>query len=132
MSQYRLTFNEEQARLIVQAMDAYSRLSIGQFDAAIGSTWMHKILEVDRKEVEYHCNQLKKIFTGMDHPGASYGIYSKEILDRARIAWDIQQVVRNRLAWDKNPEGGFTVNFDSPMKSSEQPLPMIEKRIEDD
>jgi len=132
MPKYRLTFNEEQADLLVRALDAYSRLCVGQFNTAVESAWMHKILEVDRKDVEYHCNQLKRIFTGINSPGASYGIYSKEIPDGARIAWDIQQVVRNRLAWDRNPQGGITVNFDTPMQASEQPLPVIEKSVEEE
>ena len=44
-----------------------------------------------------------------------------------RIAWDIQQVIRHRIAWDRNPKGNITVDFDSPLKTSDEQLPIIEE-----
>jgi len=66
-------------------------------------------------------NVVRALVTGFP-AGASYGIHSPEVDDRARQAYDIQQVIRHRLAWDRNPEGGITVNFDSPMRTSTEQL----------
>lgn len=41
--------------------------------------------------------------------------------------WDIYQVARHRLAWDRKPEGGFTVAFDEPFQTSQYPLPIIQR-----
>jgi len=54
--------------------------------------------------------------------------FSEKIHDVFRIAWDLQQVIRHRLAWDRNPKGGIQVSFDDPLKSSREPLASI-KRI---
>ena len=50
------------------------------------------------------------------------------INDSFRVAWDLQQVIRYRLAWDRNPEGGIQVIFDEPLKSSQEPLACIKKQ----
>lgn len=45
----------------------------------------------------------------------------------SNIAWNLYEVFRHRLAWDKYPEGGYTVSFDTPRKISMEPLAKIEK-----
>ena len=45
-------------------------------------------------------------------------------------AWDIYQVIRHAYAWKRYPEGGWTVDFNEPMKTGHEPLPEI--TIEDD
>ena len=110
--------NSEHCQVLMKALDLYSRLLIGQFD-------MLKDTVTDWKKWSPKANelieQLKQEVYGFSS-GASYGIHSPEVDDDARVAWDVQQVLRNRLAWDRNPKGGMQVSFDSPMKSSEQPL----------
>lgn len=46
----------------------------------------------------------------------------KEHTESSMIAWDIMQVVRHRVAWDTYPEGGMTVQFDTPVKFGPEEL----------
>jgi len=73
-------------------------------------------------------------------PNASLGIHSQHISDRARKAYDIQQIVRHSIAWDSEGKDPSTherdwktmmqVSFDSPQKISKDRsfvLPEIKK-----
>ena len=126
---YRLAITEKQARLIVDALDLYSRIGMGQlqevafvlrsnsFEDTIDFGILDKVTELLRKASSYW----------MNGSGGYHGIYSDKINDNFRVAWDLQQVIRYRLAWDRNPEGGIQVHFDEPMKTSLEELAVIKK-----
>lgn len=54
-----------------------------------------------------------------EHVHSSYGIFSKKIDRRARIAYDMQQVIRYTSAWYFHPDGGPSVDFGTPMQAEE-------------
>ena len=121
-NKYALYLNEEQAKVVLQALDLFSRIHMGQVE------------EVDAIIRLYGINQKTKDLDGMKNAMAMFkkaafpelsstsyhGINSSDIDDNARVAWDIQQVLRNVIAWHKTPQGGMTVDFDVPMRSSEK------------
>jgi hypothetical protein len=122
--------SEKQARIIISALDFYSRIGIGQFREIVSafSWWQRDEQWLNhRDEVERLIHDAQFNLTGMPF-NASYGIFSPEVPESAKIAWDIQQVIRHRLAWDRNPKGGMTVDFDTPMKSSTKDFPTIEEK----
>jgi hypothetical protein len=123
---YRLTLTEDQLRVIKSSLESYSRMAIGQFKTSLEEVWYDKVYKVDRKRLEAACDELKELFTGLMSKGASYGIHQEEVREEARIAYDLNQVIRHRLAYDDNPKGGNTVNYHEPLRSSTQPLPIIE------
>ena len=49
-------------------------------------------------------DEAKKVITGHDS-NASFGIHSTEVSDKARIAYDIQQVIRHQLWKDESHKG---------------------------
>ena len=60
---------------------------------------------------------------------ASYGIYSHEVQDSARTLYDMHQIIRNKLAYEANPEvnygnrwekGKITIDFDEPHQSDKE------------
>ena len=132
MKVYRLTVTDNQLDAIDRALESFMRMSIGQFKYSIEEVWRDKVLEVDRRELESICDRLKEMYTGYKDRGASYGIHSKEVQEDARIAWDIKQVIRHRISYDRHPEGGHTVNFNPPNRSSLEPLPGIEKKVDNE
>jgi len=77
------------------------------------------------REAENLLYEVKKLLTGLKHnvnPGITM------VNNNAKIAYDLHQVIRHRLAWDENPEGDFwNVFFDTPMQVSDQPLAEINK-----
>jgi hypothetical protein len=121
MSKYTLTLNEKQAQILVSALDLYSRIGIGQFE---------EVLQVYDRDLKLDHDQRERIRKALNvakgeagHPSnGSYGIHNPEVRGEFRTAYDIQQVVRNRLAWDRKPQGDITVDFDKPDRIGTEPL----------
>lgn len=122
MSNYRLTLSKSQAETLIRALDLYTRIGLGQLEE-IAHMFAFEISPDEKDRLRAHLDQAKLV---LGHPAnGSHGINSIEVDDDFRAAYDIQQVVRHRLAWDKKPEGGIQVNFDEPRQTSDQPLPQI-------
>lgn len=125
MKTYSIHLNGEQLRVIIIALEAYTRLCLAQFDYAIEKSTI-KIPIEKLPGLKDRCNELKTFLTGIMN-NASYGIGSKEYTEPARIAHDIHEVLRNYRAWDECPEGGIGVDFYTPLKIGQEPLITIER-----
>ena len=121
---YLLEIDEDHARLLIEALDFYSRVHMGQLEVI---TEQH-IHSFDDPEDCHRFRQtvlLLKDDLGIHH-NAHWGIRSPKVIEGAKIAFDIQQIIRHRLAWDRHPEGGHTVDFGSLFKCSQsKSLPKI-------
>ncbi len=124
MKLYTITVNERQARILVAALDIYSRIGIGQFEAAAEVYDVAFRLAVEVKDRIRAGLRIAKEAAG--HPAnGSFGIHNASVADDFRNAFDLQQVIRNRLAWDRKPEGGVQVDFDEPRQIGTEPLAKI-------
>lgn len=148
----KLELSDEQAAVLVEALDLYSRCLIGQFEevgqAAIlynvnmldsevrrSNKQIYTVSKPDKKAWDAHhdfsdaIRKLKQDILGI-HSNGSYGIHSEFIHDNARVAFDVLQVVRNFLAWKRHKDGcamsTLGVSFDTPVQTSKQQLPRIE------
>lgn len=123
---YTLEMSAEQARLLVQALDHYSRIGSGQFENVVDVYDHDYRMSLHKKEDLRDALNLAKGVVG--HPAnGSHGIHNPNVNDCFRQAYDIQQVIRNRLAFDRKPEGGIQVDFDEPRQISTVPLPTIRR-----
>ena len=113
------------------ALDLYARVWIGQIEQPFHmlrifgrkSITDAKHFEKEREAID----TLFKLYFSELPVGASYGISAPETEENAKIAYDINQVVRNKIAWHNNPEGDYTVDFHEPSKTSAtQELPKAE------
>lgn len=126
MTAYRLAVGEKQADLIVRALDFYERVGgLGQLEV-VTEPWIFRCGADKLEDARRALAQAKFHLTGFGY-GASYGIYSPEVPDEHRVAYDLQQVIRHRLAWDRTPLGGMGVWFDRPHQTSQVPLADIEQ-----
>jgi hypothetical protein len=111
--------NLEQAQTIMDSLELYSRIIMGQFDHI-------RYLFLDRKFDYEKMDALLHEIKGVVYPELSrnsyHGIFSDVINPTASMAWDIHQCIRYECSWFKYPEGGVTVNFSPPLRSSNQPL----------
>ena len=115
---YNIKLTKSQMESIDMSDDIVSRLFCGQVNEVArcspsGKVWLEHETESALK---------KELFPDLDS-SAYYGIYSQKAPDTARVLYDIHQVIRNRLAYDGLKPGekrSFTVNFDSPMRTSEK------------
>lgn len=137
MKKYQLEVNETQLRIIEQALEVLSRIGTKQYHIAL-----EQIETKDTFGLGYETLQiLERIIRKAEElnmpNNASYGIHSPEISDKFRVAWDMIQVFRYVRSWanaehkpkDRDKYTGIysTINFNSPMKSSEQSLPKCEE-----
>jgi hypothetical protein len=117
---YTLELSRTQCQVLVSALDNFSRLGMGQFYTVVSEHIPRNFRSINMQEVNDMCDKLKlAVHSGLD-TNAYHGIHSGEISDYYRVAWDLHQVIRHRISWDEHPEGGMTVNFDTPMRSSEK------------
>lgn len=117
---YQLTLNEAQAKVLIRALDSFSRIHIGQLETAITQILVAEYAQSEGLEGEFTRirDKLMPSLAGVPLNG-SHGIRNDQVSDEARIAWDLQKVIRHAVAWAEMPEGGFRVDFDKPVKSSE-------------
>lgn len=151
----KIELSDEQAAVLVEALDLYSRCLIGQLEEVGQVALLYNVNMLDsevrnstysdnpatyiahkpdKKAWESHhdfsdaIRKLKYSLLGI-HRNGSYGIHSECVHDNARVAYDVLQVVRNYLAW-KNYKGDCVmgtlgVSFDKPVQTSKQQLPKV-------
>jgi hypothetical protein len=142
---YILKITTWQAQAIVNACDLFSRIGIGQFQEIVHLARFGLIKPREGAIIDYdaydhaerHINEAKRSLTGYES-NASHGIHSERVPDVFKIAWDIQQVIRNRLAWDRagNPANRdwktmMGVDYDSPRPAA-PPTPLATIESADD
>lgn len=126
--EFEANMSEEEAKLLCKSLDTFSRVGLGQIDNAVENIFFNLVFQSTSFEYQDRlrslCDRLKFLLTG--HPAnGSYGIGSSAISDDFRIAFDIQQVLRHKMAWDKNPKGGIQVDYHDPMQWGKEPLPTV-------
>lgn len=129
VTSYVLTLTLEQARVVSRACEFFTRLHLGQFDELT-----RELMDVSRKDfcerrdiADTLLRALKQLYFPdlPPLPGASYGVGKHLASDRA---WDVYQVIRNAMVWHEHPEGGPTVDFQSPFSAAHEPLATCEVR----
>ena len=97
MKNVTINCSEKEAFLIEQALELYSRISLGQFSEIGKVTSIQRKLWADTETEEHFnekCNDLKRTF-GLSE-GYYWGIFNKEnVHDDARETFHIQQVMRH-------------------------------------
>jgi len=98
----KLELSETQARVLINALDVYSRINMGQLWAladAIGRAKTRGGEELPDHWIirDRHTDPMTRIL--FDYPpNASHGICSPLVPDAAKIAYDIQCVIRKDIA----------------------------------
>lgn len=127
----KLTLTDQQAQVLVDSLDLFSRILLGQLESVAHVMMKHEVSKLDDTDWEYYHileERLRssKYLLGFERNGG-LGIHNEKVDDNARVAYDVQQVLRNHLAWKRNPDGGILVCFDKPHKTSTtQELPILE------
>ena len=110
-----------QANIIQEALDLYSRILVGQLGEIAWVLRKNNKVELNSKEMEMidqYLEVIKRCFYPELDSGSHYGIFCDKTPETSKISWDLIQVIRNKMAWHDHPDGGTTVNFGEPLKSS--------------
>ncbi len=141
MKTYLIEVNEKQARIISRGMEIFARLGIGQFRDALEQ------LPLKPNDVDFFTDCLPKVgellkqhmVDHVDGWSSNLGIHSPKVHETSRIAWDLYQVIRQRVAIDRAVQEEIIDNensprkwpemmgvcYDDPMVSSTEPLAKI-------
>lgn len=126
---YTLTLSKEQAEVVSRATEFLARVQMGQLEDVyyqlLDGQKLKDLHRTQQQTVRQLLADAALIITG--HRGATLGIHTEAVPDSARTAWDIYQVVRHVLAWERQPEGGIQVSFDEPRSVNNKPLATMEK-----
>lgn len=146
---YTLTVTAKQAAIISAACELLARLGLGQWPGFIrhlpGDALRHACeLEDELRPImaawfaRHPIGKDKVVINGWQ---SSLGMGSQHVSSAARVAFDLHQVIRHRLAWDKAVADGITdgqtrdwsrmmiVDFDDAMRCGTEPLAAMEKSI---
>lgn len=139
-TKYTIEVNEEQARTINKALDLYSRILMFQIEEIVNvllfskpdklQTWNGE--EIDFQDVHAIRDKIGEIKEQLlqTPSNASHGIHSPYIANSARVAYDIQQVLRHELYLQRDREGKVvntcTVDAYSATNTSGLELPKVE------
>lgn len=109
-------------KVINKALETYYRLKSGQIDIALDTAYSYRF---DRETTDEISDFVRaRIFPELKNR-AAYGVGAPEI-DDASIAYEIRKTFEEYLAVRLN-DGyyGHTVDFDGPLKVSDEPLPVV-------
>jgi hypothetical protein len=130
MKKYTIELSQEHIQPLLQALDTFTRLKMGQFNTVFE---VFPELSWDDKELIHRLIR-QVIFKDM-HLNASLGVFSPELSQDAKISFDIYQVIRHARAWDnmgKDPDRDnrnlrqmWSVDYDPPMKCSGLEMPRM-------
>lgn len=140
-TKYTLTVTREQAGVIQDALESYARLRAGQIDMVIIDTFRDRFITEQcpgftHQVVDHLCGELKKQIFPELYLNSYYGV-GGSVYPTASVAWDMMQVVRHRLAWDRLADKGRTepefygVQYNRPMQFGSEPLATIERKEAD-
>lgn len=143
MKRYIIELTEQQAQTIAQACEILARLGIGQFRDALEQLPTTAFRPYGwNEDMETIGRMLSKhTISNVDGWHSSLGIHHAKVHEKAKDAWDLYQVIRHRLSWDRAIAEGITdgksrnwsggmmgVNYDEPHKTSAQPLASIKEQ----
>lgn len=132
---YTITVTERQAAELQEACELLARIKIGQIDHAIERLpgfydrrdWEQ--VHATQHEIQRLANTLMPEATKRREDG---------------VAWDLYQVIRHRLSWDRAHDQGVIkpgeprkwpemmgVCYDEPLKMGEEPLAKIREKTDD-
>lgn len=127
-----IELTEKQAGVIMQALELYSRLKMGQFETITDSFFMDTFDKELKRPVfdqdmarAYLMQSRAVIFTDLQH-GAYIGI--SHTGESSKISWDIYQQLRHDLCVYTNPKPSIDQrgrSYDKPHALSKQPLPRV-------
>lgn len=135
---YQITVSEKQINTIIPALESYLRLGIGQLENVLGDLsfnqhekFKHIAGQINNDpEVKQSLNILKRKLFNCD-PNASKGICTNDVHMDFKIAYEMYQKMRQAVALQRKPEGGWSKDFDDPLKLSNEELIEV-KIIEED
>lgn len=119
----QITMTIDQARIVMKAMDLYSRIMMGQFEIILEHfDWGDNAEKIygRRREDQRHAENSLNIVKDYIYPnlrGAYYGITGEPCPKNATAIYDMFAQIRHVVDWHDHPNGehAWTVSYAKPM-----------------
>lgn len=135
---YQVKLTKEQLQTIQEATNLLLRVQLGQWDEIFRHLPLEDTYDADSLYAlkRSFANKLSLFMKdNVDGIFSSFGVGHSELPETNSIALDIHNTIRHKLAWE-NEQSPISlsligVQYDKPMNYSDQPLPVIEKLMDD-
>ena len=123
MHAHDIKLDRQEAEALIEAASLHAAVAMGQL-GEIAALWR---LRRDPGAVRQAGATLKAAWRAIGgRPGLEYfRIEDPRVPQAAKAAWDIYKVMRHRLAWEDQPQGGVAACFKPPVATSASPLPQF-------
>lgn len=118
--------SEKTAGVISMACESLARQMMGQFDTALDPAWTYtcggtsdSIFQL-RHLLQRACSEFR------------YDDVIPQGVEMRDISWDVYQTVRQWLAYRRQPDGGFTVDFYDPLVRSGERIGIMDMKGDPD
>lgn len=121
-NQYQLRLSHKHVRVLIHALDIYTRISIAQFERIIEDNW-----DIDpdvRRTVRALFDEAKRLMYDLPQ-NASKSICDPDLHEYVHIGYELEKVLQKIIA-EVEDHHRWSVWRDGPMKLSDEPLPTIE------
>jgi len=130
---YNIKVNEKQLKVLIPALESYLRLGLGQLENVLGDLAInqHESFKDITSKI-HHDEGVKKSIEILKSElfgcsmNASKGICSPDVHSDFKLAYEMYQKMRQISALQRKPEGGWSKDFDEPLKISGEELIEIE------
>lgn len=112
---YTLKLSKEHLLVLQRACELYMRIQMGQLTF---------ITEMFAGDPQVDTAELYDVLSELMSRSRARGLANVRSA-KGDAAYDLMQVIRHKLSWDRHPEGGMTVNFDTPMQTSQMEMAEI-------
>ena len=90
---YLLELQPEHTRPLIEALDLFARIHMGQIESMAEAIRFESLTPPEKIEkIRELCKEIKGTFG--HPPNGSYGIYHQKVPQSAKVAWDLQCVLR--------------------------------------
>jgi hypothetical protein len=141
---YTLTITEKQARALMDATDLLQRVQIGQWREIEDNLPLQKPIDYQELRDDFQIIGAllsKHMIDNIDGYSSSLGVGHPDLPESNGILYDLHCTIRHKLSWERAVEEGviesensprkwpemMNVNYDPPMKWSNEPLAKIER-----
>lgn len=139
---YNVVLSEKQLLVLAEAANLMQRVQLGQWREIEDSLPLRKPIDYEKlhQDMETIGEVLSRHMTdGIDGYRTSLGVGSQTLPESSSILYDLRQTIEHKISWERAVQEGIvesessprdwskmmTVNFDPPMKWSDEPLPKI-------
>lgn len=131
MKLYKMIVNENQLRILHEALESYTRLGIGQLETVLSDLGFSKIEQFKNNIQNFHSSEVETaIHTIKDElfdltDKASYGIRNDKVNEDFKVSYDLYTAIKNKIT-QLNNDSRIIITSDDPYRISKNGIIQIE------